>query len=194
MRPQDQSKKSEEKHARTATLTRLPAPGRRLCRCQSRRAAHRCPGPRRLSWRTSISVGLFHTLRRTVDARLPGPLSLRPSGSPLPCHDAMRSLRSTREGNFETHTNRACCRGFASFGGLVGGVSLGLPRRRHRLGRLRAQLLRHRCQAHRAASMRELQPDPCLHHPLVSPRRMKPADCLRRQLNGREFKHGLVRQ
>jgi hypothetical protein len=34
------------------------------------------------------------------------------------------SLRSTREGNFETHTNRACCRGFASFGGLVGGVSL----------------------------------------------------------------------
>ena len=24
------------------------------------------------------------------------------------------SLRSTREGNFETRTNRACCRGFAS--------------------------------------------------------------------------------
>ncbi len=50
-----------------------------------------------------------------------------------------------------------------------------MPRCRYRLRRLRAQLLRNRCQAHRAASMRELQPDPCLHHPVVSPRRMKPA-------------------
>ena len=89
------------------------------------------------------------------------------------------SLRSTREGNFETHTNRACCRGFASFGGLVGGVSLGLPRRRYRLGWLRAQLLRHRCQAHRAPSMRELQPDPGLHDPVVSSRRLKRRAALR---------------
>ena len=65
------------------------------------------------------------------------------------------------------------CRGFASFGGLVGGVSLGLPRRRYRLGWLRAQLLRHRCQAHRAPSMRELQPDPGLHDSVVSSRRLK---------------------
>jgi hypothetical protein len=52
------------------------------------------------------------------------------------------------------------------------GVGLGLPRGRYRLGRLRAQL-HHRCQAHRAASMRELQPDPGLHDPVVSARRLK---------------------
>ncbi len=41
---------------------------------------------------------------------------------------------------------------------LVGGIGLGLPRRRSRLGWLGAQLLHHRCQAVGAASMRALQP------------------------------------
>ena len=76
-------------------------------------------------------------------------------------------------GQYETNTGFACCRDFAAFGSLIGSIGLGLPRRRSRLWRLRAQLLRHRCQAHRAASMRELQPDPCLHHPVVSARRLK---------------------
>jgi hypothetical protein len=107
-----------------------------------------------------------YTAREHRDAGLPGP---RPSGAPLARYDGMRcSLRS----------NNGEGRGFAAFGGLLGGIGLGLPRGRYRLGRLRAQLLRHRCQAHRAASMRELQPDPCLHHPVVSPQRMKPAGCL----------------
>ena len=75
-------------------------------------------------------------------------------------------------GQYETNTGFACCRGFAAFGSLIGSIGLGLPRHRSRLRRLGAELLSHRCQAHRAASMRELQPPAGLHHPVVSSRRL----------------------
>ena len=76
------------------------------------------------------------------------------------------------EGQYETNTGFACCRDFAAFGSLIGSIGLGLPRHRSRLRRLGAELLSHRCQAHRAASMRELQPAADLHHPVVSSRRL----------------------
>src|SRR5258705_10035573 len=53
---------------------------------------------------------------------------------------------------------------------LVGGIGLGLPRRRSRLGGLGAQLLHHRCPAVGAASMAALQPPARLHDSVVSSR------------------------